>query len=131
MKKLYIIILSLIFVSLSLSACKSKNNKILTTDDITHLFTSSGYNCETTEIEMSRSENFPFRGDIKVLKINEAEIFLFFYKNEKNVRQEISKDFLTEKGAVFYINNVIFLYRGDDNKILNVLKSNLLECGEK
>lgn len=76
-------------------------------------------------MEASRSENFSFNGDVRIVKIGEEEIFVFGYKNEKEVQREITQDLSKEDGLVFYKNNVIFLYRGTDVKIINILKKNL------
>jgi hypothetical protein len=124
--KIWSALILLLFITCAIFvACEKEDTNVLSDDNIIKLFSSNGLSCKITKMEESRSENFPFCSIIKIVKIGEEEIFIFEYKNEKEVQHEITQDFSNEKGFIFYKKNVIFLYRGTDVKIINVLEKNL------
>lgn len=125
MKEKYSCIFILLISCICLMSCKNQDKNILREDEIVSIFKSNGMNCEMTKMQESRSEHFPFGGSIKIIEISGEEIFIFQYNNEKKVQNELSQDFIHEEGLIYYKNNVIFLYRGKNQKIISILTSNL------
>jgi len=117
-----IFLVNILIVILVVTSC-NKNINTLTDNDIVETFTKYGFGVELEDFPKSRSENIPAYLNVKILKIDDEEVFVFILKNENEVEEAIKKDFKNEQGLMCYKENVILLYRNDTKKLVEVMQN--------
>ncbi|MGI6248604.1 MAG: hypothetical protein ACOYJX_04255 [Acutalibacteraceae bacterium] len=127
MRKLLILLFISLFLSFTFTACKS-NKHILTDNDIAQSLKDSNITCRIAEFPQPRSEHFHFKDALYVvslLYIGEEEVFIFTYDDADIVKEILSEDYSEkEAGTIFYTENIILLYRGNDTDVLSILTKN-------
>lgn len=124
MRKVSLLLIAMILLG-SLCACRSDKKSVITVDDVVGMLQNNNIDCSLGEFQAGRSESFDsYGGDVKILYIEDEEIFLFTYKDVDEVNDKINNEFSLEQAAIFDVNNIILLYRGSKNDVLTILKNN-------
>lgn len=112
----------LVVCLMSMGVCGCDRNEASLSDDVlAAMFQVAGMKTNIEEYPAARSENFPSSCmSDKILVCGEEEIFLFSYQDHG----EYIDEFVSRNWKVYYKDDLLLVYRGENKLVLDVLEKN-------
>ncbi|MPM92119.1 hypothetical protein SDC9_139253 [bioreactor metagenome] len=119
---------ALVFLIAIMSFCScGKSFESLTDKSIAKIFSDNGITCEVNDFPKPVSENYPSYADKKILSLGNDEIYILRFSNEGTVQDALETFTFNASDLIFYKNDVILVYRGSDNTVIDILKKSFTQ----